>query len=56
MGAAAIFSSADADFSGICDGMNGLSVSDIIQKAYIEVDEQGTTLGLQLGIRIFHYF
>ena len=42
MGAVAMFSKADADLSGICDGLNGLYVSDIIQKAYIEVNEKGT--------------
>ena len=49
MGVAAMFSKADADLSGLCDGMNELCVSDIIQKAYIEVNEKGTKAAAATG-------
>ncbi len=45
MGIHAAFDSTRADFSGLAQGLktnNNLSISDVIHKAYITVDEQGT--------------
>ena len=36
-----MFSATDANFTGISD-VTGLYLTDVIQKAYIEVDEMGT--------------
>jgi len=42
LGLKSMFSSSDADFGGIPDGANpGLFVSSVIQKAFIEVNEEG---------------
>ena len=45
-----MFSEADADFSGITGERTGSYVSSIIQKAYIEVDEEGTDAAAATGL------
>jgi serpin B len=40
MGMALAFSDTDADFSGITDQKPGLCISEVIHKAFVEVNEQ----------------
>jgi serpin B len=42
MGMASAFSDMDADFSGITDQQPGLCISEVIHKAFVEVNEEGT--------------
>ncbi len=42
MGMALAFSDTEADFSGMTDQQPGLCISDVIHKAFVEVNEEGT--------------
>lgn len=51
MGIKSMFSSGSADFGGIPDGENpGLFVSSAIQKAFIEVNEEGAEAAAATGL------
>ena len=45
-----MFSATDANFTGISD-VTGLYLMEVIQKAYIEVDEEGTEATAATGLQ-----
>lgn len=49
MGITSIFNN-NADLSGLLENIKNLKVTDAIHKAYIEVDEFGTTAAAATGI------
>ena len=50
-GMADAFNPATADFSGM-DGQKDLFISDVIQKAYVDVDESGTEAAAATGVSV----
>lgn len=49
MGISEIFDSSKADLSGLLESKEQISVSDVIHKAFIEVDEAGTEAAAATG-------
>ena len=56
MGIKEIFDVQKANFSGITSDPLGLYVGDVIQKAVIEVNEEGTEAAAATGIHVLQYF